>query len=291
MQRVAGTIVGASVAAVLTILFHGSAAILVLIGLFTAACIAFLPLNYGAYAVLGTPAFVMLAELTESEWHLSGLRIVNTLIGGALALAGSRFLWPRDEWDRLAEFVAKALRANLDYLHVAIDMMMRGEDANFGALRDARRAIAIAASNEDESFQRLIGEHRGPAEELEPIMALLVYTRRFAASTAALAIAGASVAGGAAAGSAIHGALAPFERAAIAVLEDLADAVEHHRAPAPFPTLGSVQMPSENAPAPVRAQVTRLARQLQLLHDAVSRWTAATPGPARPAETSAQQTA
>ena len=291
MQRVAGTIVGALAAAVLTILFHGSVAILILIGVFTAACIAFLPLNYGAYAVFGTPAFVMLAELTASEWNLSGLRVVNTLIGGGLALAGSRWLWPGAERDRLPEFAAAALRANREYLRLAVDMIARGADANIGVLRDARRNIAVAASNEDESFQRLIGEHRGPVEELEPIMALLVYTRRFAASTAALAIAGVAAAVGAPSGDPIHDALAPFEHTATAVLEDLADSVEHHRAPAPFPPIGSVPLPSAETPAPVRAQVTRLARQLQLLHDAVNRWTAATPGQLRQALTPAQRTA
>ena len=40
-------------------------------------CVALLPLNYGAYAVFGTPAFVLLAESSVGDWHLAGLRIVT----------------------------------------------------------------------------------------------------------------------------------------------------------------------------------------------------------------------
>jgi uncharacterized membrane protein YccC len=268
LQRVIGTVLGGIVAAVLSTLFHYPVAILTLIALFTAACVALLPLNYGAYAVFGTPAFVLLAEASAGDWHLAGLRILNTLLGGGLALAGSELLWPSDEWNRLPEDVASAVRANLDYLQVAIDMMARGRDANIGLLRDARRNIAIAASNGEESFQRMLGEQSGPVEQLEPIMAVLVYTRRFAASIAALAIAG-SMAGGVR-----RAALAVFERAAVNVLEDLADAVTRGRRPAPFPPIGSVNPPGESMPPLVRVRVTRLARQLRMLHDAVDRWLA-----------------
>src|SRR5262249_48671516 len=61
-QRVAGTILGGVVAALLSAAFGGSAAITVFIFLFTVLCVALLPVNYGAYAIFGTPAFVLLAE-------------------------------------------------------------------------------------------------------------------------------------------------------------------------------------------------------------------------------------
>ena len=66
-QRVAGTIIGAAVAAVLSAIFGGTGVIVVLIFLFTALCVSLLPLNYGAYAIFGTPAFVLLAEAKRGE--------------------------------------------------------------------------------------------------------------------------------------------------------------------------------------------------------------------------------
>ena len=96
-------------------------------------CVALLPLNYGAYAVFGTPAFVLLAESSAGDWHLAGLRIVNTLIGGALALIGAQLLWPGEERNRLPELAATAIRANAEFLRRAVAFVASGN----GDLGDA----------------------------------------------------------------------------------------------------------------------------------------------------------
>ncbi len=265
-QRVAGTILGGIVAAALSAAFGGTGAIIVFIFLFTALCVALLPVNYGAYAIFGTPAFVLLAESSAGDWHLAGLRVVNTLIGGALALAGARLLWPVDEWNRLPEFVAQAIRADAAFLREAARVAREGGSRAFGSLRDVRRTIALAAANAEDSFQRLIGDYAGPSEELEPIMACLVYTRRFAAATAGLALAG--------------GIDAPpgpdverFADDAAVVLDDLAGAIVEGRAPAPLPEL-ITPAPGAARVSPIHVRVRRLSRQITLLHDAVDRWMA-----------------
>lgn len=266
MQRVVGTILGGIVAAALSALFHSFVAVTVLVAIFTALCVALLPLNYGAYAVFGTPAFVLLAESSVGDWHLAGIRIINTLIGGTLALVGARLLWPSEERNRVAEFAAAALRANKEFLRIAIELATTAHEPTAAPLRDARRNIALAASNAEESFQRLVGEHSGAPEQLEPIMAFLVYTRRFASSTAALALA--SSAGG----TIPPAALAGFGDAAGEILDDLARALTEGHSPSRFPPIGAVAMPDERVGPEVRVRVNRLARQLRMLHDAVERW-------------------
>jgi uncharacterized membrane protein YccC len=279
LQRVAGTIIGAGVAAVLSALFGGTAVIVALIFVFTALCVALLPVNYGAYAVFGTPAFVLLAEASAGNWHLAGLRVINTLIGGALALLGSR-LWPVDEWSRVPEFIAQALRANADFLRRAVEVTHEG-GRTFGGLRDVRRTIALAAANGEDSFQRLISDHSGPSETLEPIMACLVYTRRFAAATAGLALAG----------GIDPTALDPDEFASRtgAVLDDLADAVTSGRPPLPVPEL-TTDLPRGVRSSPIAARIRRIDRQVKLLHAAVDRWMSsdAIPRRARHTEESAR---
>ncbi|HEY4132587.1 MAG TPA: FUSC family protein [Gemmatimonadaceae bacterium] len=269
MQRVAGTILGGMVAAALSALFHNAFGVLILVAIFTTLCIALLPLNYGAYAVFGTPAFVLLAESSAGDWHLAGLRIINTLIGGALALVGAAVLWPGDEWNRLPEFVSRALRANDEYLRKTLDLLAGG-DTDIGPLRDARRAIAQAAANADDSFQRLLSEHRGPPERLEPIMAVVVYVRRLSASTAALSLSGYVKTHIAVA------EIAPFASAAHDILADLADAVAQSRPPKAFPAVGTIPIPDQADSPILHRRLTRLARQIKLMHDAVSRWM--TPG-------------
>jgi len=268
LQRIVGTVLGAMFVAGLTAVFHGDAVVLVVIAVFTMLCVALLPLNYGAYAVFGTPAFVLLAETSAGDWHLAGLRIVNTLIGGALALIGATVLWPGEERQRLPEFAAASLRATKELFDGAI-VLLGDPRADIGRLRDARRRLALAASNAEESFQRLLSEHRGPPEHLEAIMTVLVYTRRLAASSAALALVG-----NATNATPADPPLEPFARTVDAVFADLADAVASGRAPAPFPPVGSVPLPDAKRSPIVYQRLVRLARQLKLMHDAVERWVA-----------------
>lgn len=263
MQRIVGTVLGGTAAAGFTALFHGTAAILVIIAIFTMLCVTLLPLNYGAYAVFGTPAFVMLAEASGGDWHLAHLRIINTLIGGALALIGASFLWPGAERNRLPEFAAAALRANRRFFECAVELLGRRE-SNIGMLRDARREVARAAFNAEESFQRLISEHHGPPEQLEALMTMLVYTRRLAASIAALALVVEPIPS--------RQSLEPFANAFDGVLDDLTAAITEKRSPLPFPRPGSIPFPDAPALPILHQRLVRLARQLKLMHDAVERW-------------------
>lgn len=281
LQRVVGTIAGAAVAAGLSAVFAGTGVIVALIFVFTALCVALLPVNYGAYAVFGTPAFVLLAEASAGNWHLAGLRVVNTLIGGALALLGSR-LWPVDEWSRVPEFIAQALRADAEFLRRSVEVTRAG-GRTFGALRDIRRAIALAAANAEDSFQRLVSDHSGPSEALEPIMACLVYTRRFAAATAGLALAGGIDP------TAADPDIDRFASRTGDVLDDLADAVTRGRPPLPLPDL-TTDVPRDVSRSPIAVRVRRIERQVKLLHAAVDRWMSsdAIPRRARHTEESAR---
>jgi uncharacterized membrane protein YccC len=266
MQRVLGTVVGGALTALLGALFHDPWAILALAFVFSATCVALLPLNYAAFSVFLTPTFVLLAEANAGDWHLAGLRIVNTLIGGGLALIGARLLWPTAEWSRLPAYMAACLRANRDYLRATVARFgERGARAG-RELREARRQCGLAVANADESFQRLLGEHRGPDAELAPIMTFLTYTRRLTASTAALAISRHSTDSGA------QPVLRSFADDAERVLDDLEAAVVKRRAPAPLPPLANAS-PDDLPFGPVlRVRLDRLTRQIKTLHDAIERW-------------------
>jgi len=261
LQRVGGTVLGAMLTAGLGALFHDAGAILVMVFVLAGVSVALLPLNYAVFSIFLTPTFVLLAEMQTGDWTLAGERAVDTLLGAVLAIVGARLLWPAPEWSRLPTYAAAALRANAEYLRLAAALFGdRGEDAG-RRLRDARRDAGLAALNADESFQRLLGEHRGSDEALEPVITLLAYGRRFTASVAALAISRHAEETGP------SPALEAFARAAGEALEEIAAAVEAGRAPAPLPaTLGEAAL--------LAARLDRLARQVEALQDAAARWAA-----------------
>jgi uncharacterized membrane protein YccC len=264
LQRVLGTIVGGILTAALAAVFHDPLAILVLAFVMSGISVALLPLNYAAFSVFLTPTFVLLAEASAGDWHLAGIRILNTLLGGALAVLGSRLLWPSPEAERLPAYLAAMVRAMRRYLdQVVARFGDRGEEAS-RALRAARREVGLAILNADESFQRLMGEHRGAPERLAPIMTLVTYARQFTASIAALALSRHSIE------AAPAETLARFAGAVGTALDDLATALEEERAPAP---LAALPEPDGDQVSPLlRGRMTRVARQLKTLHDAAGRW-------------------
>ena len=270
LQRVVGTVLGGLLTAALGALFHDPRAILVLTFVFAAACVALLPVNYAAFSIFLTPTFVLLAEASAGDWHLASTRVVNTLLGGALALAGSRLLWPSPEKTRLPGFMAAALRANRDYLDRVVALFDDRSEMAGRTLREARRRIGLATVNAEESFQRLLGESSGSGGRLSSAMTFLTYTRRLTASIAALALARHTERGGG------GEALRAFTDTATGVLADLAESVEAGREPAALPTaMASEAARAREAELPplLRARLDRLARQIRLLHDAIARWT------------------
>lgn len=267
LQRVLGTVLGALLTAGFGALFHDPRAILLLAFVFAALCVAMLPVNYAAFSVFLTPTFVLLAEASAGDWHLAGTRVVNTLLGGALALAGSRLLWPSPERSRLPGYLAQAVRANRDYLRMVTELFGDRTERASEAIRSARREIGLASVNAEESFQRFVAESSGAAGELSPVMAFLTYTRRLSASVAALALARHT------APPESGRVLAPFMRLALPVLDDLADAAEGGRRPKPLPILvGEPSAGPARDTTLVRARVDRLAMQIRMLHDALDRW-------------------
>ena len=188
VQRVIGTVVGGMLTAALGAAFHDERAILVMAFVFAAVSVALIPINYTAFSVFLTPTFVLLAEASAGDWHLAGVRVLDTVIGGVLALLGARLLWPAPEWKRLPTYMAAALRADRDYLQTVVRNFADLSDAAGRQMRDRRRDAALAAINAEESFQRVLGEHHESTETLSPVMTFLTYARRFAVSVTALAV-------------------------------------------------------------------------------------------------------
>ncbi|MBN8469434.1 FUSC family protein [Corallococcus exiguus] len=255
LQRVAGTFVGSVLAMGLVHVLPAQWLMLAAIVLLVCVSVSVRPLNFTVYQVLLAPALVLLAELQTGDWRLAGVRILNTLLGGALALVGIRLLWPSPEHARFAEEVAGVLKADQHYLREVARTPVSTEVA----LREARRKVGVALLSAEASFQRLLSEWKGPAKQLEPGMALITYARRFTAAVTALA-----------ASRAWHqeSDLGPVVRYASDALEELSAALVARRVPS---ALKRETPGLEGADALARTQLSRLVRQLGVLHHAVER--------------------
>src|SRR5690606_36431757 len=93
--------------------------LLTLLAGLAAAAVATLPVNYTLFTFFVTPTFVALTELQTGATGLATTRVVNTLLGGALAIAGTRLLWSIPERRRFPAHAAAAVRTARDFLKSA----------------------------------------------------------------------------------------------------------------------------------------------------------------------------
>ncbi|MGE6759454.1 FUSC family protein [Corallococcus interemptor] len=277
LQRVLGTVVGGLLAIAVSSWLQNPHAMMGLLFCTAALCVSLIPLNYGLFTIFATLTFVLLAELGSGDWTLATVRIVNTLIGGALALAGTFFLWQRSEEHRLPARMADALSADREFFDVLSRAWQRGTPPDATALAQARRKLGLATINAETSFQRLLNEPRWRTETVEPLMTLLAFTRRFAAVCTLLASRRSVPTS-----PAVQQALSRYAQAMDASMEDLAQAVRHGQRPRPLPSFNAligwnVPTPDEagaalGSEAPLlQSQLERLARQLNVLHAAATR--------------------
>lgn len=256
LQRVVGTLLGASLAAAIATTLNSPWAVLAVIAVLTATSVSILPLNFGAFQVLLTPDYLLLVTLHYGDWTVAGSRALGVLLACALALAGAWLLWPSPERRRFPDAAAAALRADGDYLR----QVAASRSSSAMEVGAARRNLGLALLEAEASFQRLLAEFHGPPQQLEPGMAVLTYSRCLAAAVTAL--------GEQRAETHASRVLPELAQGASGALDVLADSLREGRPPPPLPSLPEPQ-PADD---PVScALLERVPRQLDMLHGAVTR--------------------
>ena len=275
LQRVGGSVVGGLIAAAVAVVARTKLAIAGVMVPFTIGAVAVLPLNYGVFVLLLTPVFVLLAEPHPGDWGIAGLRVVNTLLGGVIALAAAQILWPTHELETYPRQLASLLRKLRELFTAAVSDGDEAAAAWRGAVDDARRQFGVAVTNAEATMQRLITEEAPNPYRVEAAMTLLIYGRRMASTLSAIAEARAN--GDAAPSAAVTKTLG-------AELDSLAAALDGAAPPPASPSIaGSDATAPEIAlddvqgiPASLqRSQLNRVRAQLAVMRSAVSRYLAA----------------
>ncbi|WP_214327216.1 FUSC family protein [Nonomuraea sediminis] len=109
--RVAGTMVGASVAAVILAVVPGPYTIVGTVLVFATLGFALRQVSYAYWSVFATPLAMLLADFgTRLDWKAAAVRLALTVAGGALALVAARVLWPRGEKSKIHGLIVDLLR-------------------------------------------------------------------------------------------------------------------------------------------------------------------------------------
>lgn len=96
VERVLGSVAGGIIAVIIAATVQNIVALDVLLFVFSLLAFSHVRTNYGFYALFLTPFVVLMIDtVVPGDWQIAFVRILDTLIGGAIALTVSYLLRPR----------------------------------------------------------------------------------------------------------------------------------------------------------------------------------------------------
>lgn len=185
-QRIAGTILGGIIAfAILSVVQNT-----IIIGTLTIVCMllgyAFTATNYRIGATFVTIYVVFVyGMLTPDITDVIQFRIVDTVIGAAIAFFANYFLWPSWEFLNLPVFIKKSIEANRNYL-TEISLYYNQKGTVTTSYRLARKNAFVELGNLMSSYQRMIQEPKSKQKQQNQVYKLAVLNHTLVSSLASL---------------------------------------------------------------------------------------------------------
>ncbi len=162
LQRVGGTIAGGVLAAVLATAIHGPAGLIAAITVVSVLTLATYAVNYAWYCFFLTPTFVLMSMPYFRDWQFAGVRMANTVLGAAVAVAAMWLLWPEHEHLALGRLLGRGTVADAAYLQAMVRFWKVDASERRIAERQliapARRICGLAINDAEESLDRMMLE-------------------------------------------------------------------------------------------------------------------------------------
>jgi uncharacterized membrane protein YccC len=188
LQRVAGTVAGGLVAALVGVICSTPVALAIAMFPLAMITLAARSLAYGLFVVWLTPLIVLIVDIGQpgaDEWLVAGLRALFTVVGGAVAVAACFVMWPNFEPRRLAQQIQDAIAAQGRYAAAVLSQLV-GQDSDAVAER-ARREAGIALNELEASISRALAEPAGRSPPvLDAAMTIDALLRRNAGRSTAI---------------------------------------------------------------------------------------------------------
>ena len=184
--RIVGTFVGAVLALVLVYLIQDTTVFGILAGLTLVLALSLVQLNYGIFAAFITLHIVfMYAMYSPDVMHVIQFRIVDTLVGGGLAILANLFLFPSWEFMTVQDSVLETLSANSAYLK-KIEETYTTRTTKVNEYKLSRKYSFLAMGDLNAAFQRMTQEPKSKQKYFSNIYDIVVLTNTFLSSLTSL---------------------------------------------------------------------------------------------------------
>ncbi|MFC6998978.1 FUSC family membrane protein [Rufibacter roseus] len=159
-ERIVGTVIGGAIGLLVLYLVPNETAQFLFMLVFMTGFYSLQRTNYALSVVLLTPfVLIVFSFLGGGGLSIVQERVIDTLVGSAIAFAATYFVFPTWESGQVDKFLLGVLRANEKYLQV-LAQVLAGDEVKEVQYKLARKEVYVSAANLSAAFQRMTAEPR-----------------------------------------------------------------------------------------------------------------------------------
>ncbi|WNB18679.1 FUSC family protein [Marivirga arenosa] len=184
-HRLYGTLIGASIASLIVLINQNTYLFAFLAIVSLTLALSFIQKNYKTASVFITTSIVFIYTLINPDaFEVIQYRVVDTIIGAAIAFGAGTLLWPTWESESIQNTILKVLRANRKYL-AQIDRYYH-ENSGLTDYKLARKEAFLEMGNLNAAFQRLSQEPKSQQHHVGKINEIVSINQTLLAAMASL---------------------------------------------------------------------------------------------------------
>jgi len=186
-QRIVGTLTGGILGFLILAYIPDTKVQFMIFLVFMVGTYSFQRLNYVVSVIFMTPFVLILFKfLGLGGTDVIRERVLDTLVGSAIAFAGSYLLFPSWESEQVQQHLRNMLQANIKYLQKLIESMA-GKTILVPEYRLARKEVYVSAANLSAAFHRMISEPKSKQKHRKEIYKFMVLNHKLSSYIATIA--------------------------------------------------------------------------------------------------------
>lgn len=174
MQRILGTLAGAVIGVTILYYIQNKTALFIMMVILMTGTYSFMRLNYLVMVIFITPyVFILFTFLGVPFQQVAKERLIDTLIGSAIAFLASYILFPKWEREDLKTYMQKMIEANAAYLQKIIEALS-GKVVSMLEYKLARKDVYLHSANLSALFQRMLSEPKSKQQSESKVQQFVV---------------------------------------------------------------------------------------------------------------------
>ena len=186
VERIIGTLLGALTSVTLLFITTNTSIHFIFLVVFMLGAYTFLRTNYKLMVYFTTAYVILLFKFLGFAFiPVMQERVLDTVIGCAIAFSASYFLFPVWESEQLSSYMKEVLRANAGYLQKLLEGLLKHTTSSTD-YKLARKEVYIHSANLSAAIQRMASEPRSKQKHLKNLQKFSLLNHILFSNTATL---------------------------------------------------------------------------------------------------------